>query len=339
MPTYADVGDDASVLAELAQCLQQGEQGSRRETRNEGSRREATPPTSPSVRERKWQSTLGVLRSLEPAAGRKADGGPQRSWPALRARTPAAAGAGGGAHAAYVSACQHTSALRQGADAGSNSCVRRPQTCVGVRARGSSVGVRGADGADGAEHTGAYVGVRPQTCGRAGGGGRSVPSAAAHASSAYSGGAYGSIRQHTSAAGRGRERAFSARERAYHYDSLNDSNDRLFDSSDGGGQEEVEEVVVFWGGRARPPKAVLQEVRGGSYTICVSSYYYMCPHTTIYVSSCYYMCPHTTMYVSSCYYMYPHTTIYVSAYCCMCPHAIIYASSYYSSICVLMLLY
>ena len=239
MLTYADVGEDASVLAELAQCLQHGEQGSR--------------STRSSVRERKWQSTLGVLTSLEPAAGRTADGGPQRSWPALRARTPAAAGAG-----VY-------------AQAGSKTSVQRPQTCVGVRARGRSV--QGADGADGAEHTGAYVGGRPQTCGRAGGGGRSVCSAAAHASTAYSGGAYGSIRQHTSAAGRGRERAFSARERAYH-----------FDSSDGGGEEEEEGEVVFWGGRARPPKAVLPEVRGGSYTLCVSSYCYICDLILLYVS-------------------------------------------------------
>jgi hypothetical protein len=269
MPTYADVGEDASVLAELAECLQQGEDGSR--------------ATRPSVRECKWQSTLGVLTSLEPAAGRAADGGPQRSWPALRARTPAAAGAGGGAHAA------------------SKSSVLRPHTCVGVRARGRSV--READGADGVEHTGAYVGVRPQTCGRAGVGGRSVCSAAAHASAAISGGAYGSIRPHTSAARRGRERAFSGRERA-------DQCDRLIDSSDGGGEEEEDENVVFWGGRARPPKAVLPEVRGGLHSI----------------------------YVSSCYYMCPHTTVYVSAYCCMCARAIICASSYYS-ICVLMLLY
>jgi hypothetical protein len=67
----------------------------------------------------------------------------------------------------------------------------------------------------------------------------------------------------------------------------------------------------------------------------VSSYYYMCPHTTIYMSSYYFMrahtrcmalstaaswcrlyqavlmllfmCPHTTIFVSSCYFMCPHT--------------------------------
>ena len=45
--------------------------------------------------------------------------------------------------------------------------------------------------------------------------------------------------------------------------------------------------------------------------MCVSSYYYMCPHTTIYVPSYYYMCvcPQTTVLILL--YMCPHTTICV----------------------------
>jgi hypothetical protein len=57
----------------------------------------------------------------------------------------------------------------------------------------------------------------------------------------------------------------------------------------------------------------------------VSSYYYMCPHTTIcflillHVSSYYYMCPHATIYVSSyyvslCYHICVLILLYVSSY-------------------------
>ncbi len=45
--------------------------------------------------------------------------------------------------------------------------------------------------------------------------------------------------------------------------------------------------------------------------IYMSSYYYMCPHTTIYVSSYYYICVHTTLCVLKLLYMCHHTTIYV----------------------------
>ncbi len=49
-----------------------------------------------------------------------------------------------------------------------------------------------------------------------------------------------------------------------------------------------------------------------------------------YVSSYYYMCPHTTLYVSSSYY--------VSSYYCICVLLLLHMSSYYY-ICVLILLY
>jgi hypothetical protein len=73
----------------------------------------------------------------------------------------------------------------------------------------------------------------------------------------------------------------------------------------------------------------------------MSSYYYMCPHTTIYVSSYYCICvlirtslsapegPHsdqTTVYVSSYYYICVLILQYVSSYYCMCPHTTIYVS-------------
>jgi hypothetical protein len=64
----------------------------------------------------------------------------------------------------------------------------------------------------------------------------------------------------------------------------------------------------------------------------VSSYYYMCPHTTMYVSSYYHKC------VLILQYMCLHTTVYVSSYYCKCVLMLLYVSSYYY-ICVLILLY
>ena len=67
------------------------------------------------------------------------------------------------------------------------------------------------------------------------------------------------------------------------------------------------------------------------YYICVLILLYMCLHTTICVS-------HTAIYVSSYCYMCPHTTTCVLILLYMCLHSTIYASSYYY-ICVLILIY
>ena len=126
-------------------------------------------------------------------------------------------------------------------------------------------------------------------------------------------------------------------------------------------------------------EAAVEKLEGMDYQVgCrrvrVSSYYYMCPHTTMYVSSHYYicvlillyMCPHTTGmdYQVGCRRVLSksrrvpaavlahllHFFIFlffskktrrlfrVSAYCYMCPHTTMYVSSYYY-ICVLILLY
>ncbi len=61
----------------------------------------------------------------------------------------------------------------------------------------------------------------------------------------------------------------------------------------------------------------------------VSSYYYMCPHTTICVSSSYYIC------VLILLYSYYYICVLIQLH--MCPHTRIGVSSYYS--CVLILLY
>jgi hypothetical protein len=69
-------------------------------------------------------------------------------------------------------------------------------------------------------------------------------------------------------------------------------------------------------------------------TICVSSYYYMCPLTCVRIlllcmSSYYYMCPHATIYASSHYYICVLRLLYVSSYCYICPHTTKYVSSYH----------
>ena len=78
--------------------------------------------------------------------------------------------------------------------------------------------------------------------------------------------------------------------------------------------------------------AVLVLLYVSSYYICVLILLYMCPHTTTiyvssycYVSSYYYMCTHTTL--SSYYYVCPHTTIYVSSYSSASHYARIYLLS------------
>jgi hypothetical protein len=77
-------------------------------------------------------------------------------------------------------------------------------------------------------------------------------------------------------------------------------------------------------------------------TVCVSSYYCMCPHTTVYVSSYYFMCallllyvcPHTTvcililrMCVLMLLYVCPHTTVrrQVGLFAHVCSRTLTYA--------------
>jgi hypothetical protein len=59
----------------------------------------------------------------------------------------------------------------------------------------------------------------------------------------------------------------------------------------------------------------------------VSSYYYMCPHTTTHVFSYNHTCVLILLHVSSYYYMCPHTTTCVSSSYCMCPHTTTYVCS------------
>ena len=81
---------------------------------------------------------------------------------------------------------------------------------------------------------------------------------------------------------------------------------------------------------------VLISIYVSAYSLCVSSFLYMCPHTPARVHptsvlpnrSRLYMCPHTSIYVSAYLYicvliplyMCPHPSIYVSSFLCMCPH-------------------
>ena len=63
--------------------------------------------------------------------------------------------------------------------------------------------------------------------------------------------------------------------------------------------------------RLRPStRRLLSRLLAGILSAYVSSYYYMCSHTT--------MCPHTTMYVSSYYYIYVLILLYVSSYYYAC---------------------
>jgi hypothetical protein len=63
-------------------------------------------------------------------------------------------------------------------------------------------------------------------------------------------------------------------------------------------------------------------MRSAPVAVYVSSYYYICLHTTEYVSLYYSVCPHY-------YDMLPHTTICVLMLLCVCPHTTMCVSSYY----------
>ena len=64
---------ESDVLRDFSEFLQQEESG----------RRTSSSPTK-RARERNWKSSLAVVSDLEPGAGCRSDGGPDRSWPANR---------------------------------------------------------------------------------------------------------------------------------------------------------------------------------------------------------------------------------------------------------------
>ena len=64
---------ESDVLRDFSEFLQQEESG-----------QGAFASPTKRARERNWKSSLGVVSDLEPGAGRRSDGGPDRSWPANR---------------------------------------------------------------------------------------------------------------------------------------------------------------------------------------------------------------------------------------------------------------